>query len=140
LVGRTPHEAAAGYADQVRAALHCVTQVRLTLRRPATAAPRNPCALALNDLNPVALRGPFRLRLTVGEVVRVGAASEIPGGDYRVDLVAYFYQLQTRDDRELFGFHWTPEAGGPAVVTFPHLHVGRVLLAGQTVLRPDDLH
>ena len=33
-----------------------------------------------------------------------------------------------------------PEATGINEVTFPHLHIGSALLAGQTAIRPGDLH
>lgn len=42
--------------------------------------------------------------------------------------------------QELLAFHWIPEAIGSNLITFPHLHIGPVLLGGQGVFRPGDLH
>lgn len=125
----------------MREALHCVTRARLTLREPTRLAPDTRYSLAPNDLNPVQLTGASRLRLSVGQIIRiVETGPNSPGGPVTVTTVEYFYQLATREDQEILSFHWTPEAAGASMVTFPHLHIGRAPISGQAVLRPDDLH
>lgn len=59
---------------------------------------------------------------------------------YQIENLGYFYELLTPAHQEILSFHWTPEATDPNSVTFPHLHIGPAIVAGQTTLRPRDLH
>ena len=90
---------------------------------------------------PVPLRGPNRVRMSAGETVQIVATgAERRDARFRVDTVGYFYQLATAADPELLGFHWTPDAIGVGAVSFPHLHIGPAIIAGQAAIRPKDLH
>jgi len=121
--------------------LSCVTQARLALRNPAPLEIGTPLSLVLNNFDPVPLRGAYPLLLAVERVARI-----VPTGsgdaDAAFDLatVRYSYQITTREDAEVLAFHWTPDAASPPAVTYPHLHIGRALVAGQTALRLGDLH
>lgn len=89
------------------------------------------------------LRGALGLRLVVRERLRLEIVeSEDPArrGPPRVTNLGYFYELSAHDDREVLAFHWTPSAAAPNAVTLPHLHIGPAIVAGQTTIRPRDLH
>ena len=42
--------------------------------------------------------------------------------------------------QEMLTFNWTPESRDADAIRFPHAHTGPAITAGQTVLRPGDLH
>ena len=55
-------------------------------------------------------------------------------------MVEYLYGFVTPRGHEILSFHWTPDSSDPAAIRFPHAHIGPAITAGQTVLRPGDLH
>ncbi|MEA2585574.1 MAG: hypothetical protein QOF33_3659 [Thermomicrobiales bacterium] len=55
-------------------------------------------------------------------------------------MIQYFYTFSTPEEREVLSFHWMPHARVNNAVTFPHLHIGPAITAGQTAIRPRDLH
>jgi hypothetical protein len=57
-----------------------------------------------------------------------------------VAIVEYLYSFVTPRGNEILSFHWTPDSSDPAAIRFPHAHIGPAITAGQTVLRPGDLH
>lgn len=142
MAGQTPTEAFHAYIEPLREALQCVTQQRLTLRERDRLTAGPPYTMALSNMDPVSLKGPFPLRLTVGQIVRIVRTDESddPRGPFQMRTVQYLYAFSTPQGQEILSFHWTPEAIGANVVTTPHLHIGSVIAVGQTALRPGDLH
>ncbi len=128
----------------MREALGCVTQHRLTLTERARLALNITYTVALNDMDPVPLRGEVPLHLTAGQYIRLieTADPEDERGPIKVSTVRYFYVLATETDEEILSFHWTSGAaveGGPEEVSFPHLHIGPALIGTQPVIRPKNL-
>ena len=123
--------------------LACVTRERLSFRAPQSPKFDTAYAIALRNTDAVVLQGEVRLVLVARQLVGVGSvranqpAVEVP---YRAEVVGYFYQISTPDNRELLAFHWTPDATDPNTVTFAHLHIGPAIVGGQTTIRPRDLH
>ena len=129
MAGRNPNEAFRNFITPIENALRCVTQARLTTgKRPAFAVGPH-YTVALNDMDPVALRGPTHMSLSAGQVVRIVQVDDPdnPRGPYKIQTVQYFYDVLTSDGQEILSFHWTPE-DSPPNRTFPHLHIGSVML------------
>ena len=141
MAGKNPSEAYRRYIDPLRQALQCITLTRLTLRERTKFATGVPYTVALNDMDPVPLKGEIPILLAVGQIVRIIETERgDPRGPFRISTVQYFYQFSTPENHEVLSFHWTPEGSGANVVTFPHLHIGPAIVSGQTTIRPDDLH
>jgi len=145
VAGRNPNAAFQQFIDPLRSALNCVTQERLTASRQHTYEVGTIYSVLLNDLNPVRLRtaaGILPVYMSVGQQVRIIKTEEPadPRGPYKIQIVEYFYDLRSDDHTELLTFHWTPEAEGDGVVTFPHLHAGSAIIAQDAPIRPRDFH
>ena len=139
--GRSPREALDRGVDGMRAVLSCVTQVRLSTHNVSPLRIMAPFSLVLGNFDTTPLRGTARIGLSVECVARVvQTKSDESNAAFDFQIVRYTYRLATRDDSELLAFHWTPDADIRAEVTYPHLHIGRILTANQTALRPRDLH
>ena len=93
------------------------------------------------SMDPVPLVRETPLLLTVGQTIQIVKTGPADAREpYKARTQEYFYAFSTSEGREILGFHWTPNAVGENAVTFPHLHIGSALLAGQMVIRPKDLH
>jgi hypothetical protein len=92
-------------------------------------------------MDPVPLRDTIAIGKTAGQSFRLlqTADPNDPRGPYKVQTVSYFYAVSTRAEDELLTFQWTPEDPIPRTMKAPHLHVGRVLMNNQAVIRPGDL-
>jgi hypothetical protein len=126
-----------------------VAQGRLTVRAKRTFTTDVTYAVALNDMDPVPLRGHWPLFLTVGQNIRiVKTEPRDPRGPFKVTTIRYLYALSTSDQQVVLSFHWAPEAGeedqpvgeGGTPITFGHLHVGPALIGSDPPIRPKDLH
>jgi hypothetical protein len=149
LAGATPSKAYDTYITPLRAAIGCVTQSRLTVQAKRTFTTGVPYAVALNDMDPVRLRGEWPLFLTVGQHIRiVGTEPNDPRGPFKVATFDYLYALSTSDQQEVMSFHWSPEAGAEdqamdergTPITFGHLQIGPALIGSAPPVRPKDLH
>lgn len=145
MAGRNPNDAFRQFIEPLRDALSCVTQARLTTSRQRVYAVNTTYTVALNDMNPVRLpstAGTEPVYMSVGQQVRIIQTDDPadPRGPYTIRTVEYFYDLRSDEDTELLMFHWTPEAEGDGIITFPHLHVGSALISRQAPLRPRDFH
>lgn len=144
MAGRTPGDAFERYVERLRESLHCVTPVRLTLRERGTLRVDVPYSVALNEMRPVRLQANPPIYLVAGQVARVRPVDD-PRGPFKVRTDSYFYAIHVAGSvngatAEALAFQWTPDATGVSEVGFPHLHIGAVLVAGQTALRPGSLH
>jgi hypothetical protein len=119
LAGRTPAEAVGAFIGPLQQALDCLTPTVLNVSGGYFAADR-PHALTLGDGDPVALQGSERLGLSVAQNYRL-VEFEGPRGPWKVQTIAYFYELR-RGDHELLAYHWHPQ--GASRYTSPHLHLG----------------
>lgn len=144
MAGKTANAAFRNYIDPVQEALQCITLRRLSRPAGGKLALNVPYSIALNDMDPIPLKGQHSLHLTVGQQVRlIRTEPDDERGPIRVTTISYFYAFSAPVDgvvKEALTFQWTPEAVGANTVTFPHLHIGPALLVGQTAIRPDDLH
>ena len=145
MAGRNPNEAFRQFITPLREALSCVTERRLTTSHQRSYATNTIYSVVLNDMDPVRLKSDgiaTPVYISIGQNIRVieTGDQEDPRGPYKVQTVEYFYDLRADTNTELLTFHWTPEAKGDGVVTFPHLHVERSLIAPTAPVRPRDFH
>jgi hypothetical protein len=141
LTGRNAREAFGDFVAPLREALGCITHQRLTLPLRTSLTVNASYAVTLGGMDPVRLGGAVPVLLRFGQQVRIRSVDpNDPRGPCEVHLTQYLYAFSTADDREVLAFHWTPEARERGAVTTPHLHIGPALTAGQTVIRPGDLH
>lgn len=144
MAGKNANTAFRNYIEPVQEALQCITLRRLSRPAGARLALNVPYSIALNDMDPVPLKSPHRLQLTIGQQVRlIRTEPNDERGPIRVTTISYFYAFSASVDgvvKEVLAFQWTPEATGGSAVTFPHLHIGPALLVGQSAIRPSDLH
>lgn len=140
--GRTPYEAVEQHLRILRQALRCVTQYRLALNERTRLQPDVEPFISLNDARPVSLRGQHDLSLRVGQRIRILDVGRNEPADqrYSVALVGYFYAFESPNGQEILAFHWTHDSRDVGAIRFPHAHIGPAITAGQTVLRPGDLH
>lgn len=139
--GRSPTQAFKNYIKPLRQALQCITDSRLTVAKRQTIEVDTLYAVVLNDMDPVPIRGEIPLGFTAGQTVSIiTTEASDPRGPYRASTARYFYEIATTEGQEILSFHWTPEEPGRGAITFPHLHVGRALIANQTTIRPEDFH
>lgn len=120
-----------------------MTQARLGYQTPTRLRVGTPFGVTLRQANAVPLRGPARLRLDARQrllLVGIGTAHAAGGAPYEIENLGYFYELLTPDHQAILTFHWTPNTTDPKTVTFPHVHLGPAIVAGQTTIRPRDLH
>ena len=120
MASRSSAQAVNTFIDLLRQALSCVTDGVLDVRggyHPAEL----PHIVALNQGMPVRLGGNARLLLLVSLHYRIVEDSASPGS-WTVRIVAYYFTLADRDDREILAYHWHP--AGRSNVTWPHLHLG----------------
>ena len=135
MAGRNPSEAFRHFITPVCQALQCITLARLTLGERTKIATGVLYTVALNDMDPVPLKGETPMLFSAGLVVRiVEAEGGDPGGRFQVSTARYFYHFSTTENREVLSFHWTPEASDANAVTFPHLHIGPAIVSGQTAI------
>lgn len=145
MAGRTPGDAYRNYIEPMREALHCITQVPITVRENKRLQIDTPYSAALNNMDPVPLRGGVPLHLTVGQTIRIIRTDDPEDirGPFKVRTIDYFYLLATEADDEILSFQWTPEATAAGVVnavSFPHLHVGPAMIGEAPAIRPKNLH
>lgn len=129
------------YLDALRRVIGCVATERLEVGSRGRLQLAAPIGLALRDLQPVPLRGQWALQLKVGQIVRI--AETVPStnrGGYRVETLKYVYRFSDARDHEIVAYHWAPDDTGETSVNFPHLHIGRVMIAEQSAIRPRDIH
>ena len=140
MTGRNPSEALAAYVEPLREAIGCVTRSRLTLGARERLVINRPYTVALNNSDPVPLRGTVSVSFTAVQVVQIATVEEPARGAYEVNMLEYLYAISTPTNEELLAFHWTPEHPDERARTFPHMHVGRALLGGQDAVRPGEFH
>ncbi len=140
--GRSPNEAFENDIKPLQDALGCITQYRLLRQERLPFRENVVSSLALHYFRPVPLRGAFNLTLRVGQEFRIRRVTEeAPSGvRYVVTCVSYSYQFAAANGQEILSFHWASESLDPTAIRFPHAHIGPAITAGQTVLRPGDLH
>jgi hypothetical protein len=139
-VGRDPNEAFRNYVGPLRDALHCVTEARFGLDTRHASTLNKRYAVVLAGFNPVPLRSDLKLKLRVGNAVRlVEVSPRVVERRFQVETGEYFCELSV-EDHEILTSHWTPEAAGAKSVAFPHIHIGSSLVADQRVIRPKDFH
>lgn len=142
MAGRNLNEAYRNYINPLQAALNCITAARLTLRKGEELILNVPFSVALNDMDPVRLKGVTQIDFTAGQIARIIKTDDVDRGPYKVSTVRYFYTFWTTGDQpeEILSFQWAPEETGPGVVSFPHLHIGPAIISDETAVRPKDLH
>lgn len=140
--GRTANEAFENYIHPLRDALTCVTQHRLTPQVHQRLRADKELAVALNSTRSVPLQGQYDLTIRVAQRVRIESVrNDLPARQrYSVAVGAYVYGFATSNGQEVLSFHWVSESPDPVAIRFPHAHIGAAITAGQTVLRPSDLH
>lgn len=109
-------------------ALSCVTNAHVDVGGGYTPA-TSPHALILAAGEPVPLRGPGALALSVGHHYVVVEQAE---NAWHVLDAAYFYALERAGGGELVAYHWHPR--GSSSVTAPHVHVRADVKVGQRLL------
>jgi len=116
-------------------ALNCIVGGRLSVSRPGRQLDLNTDISAyLNRGEPVERSGPHDLFLNVGHVFQINEA-EGERGRYKTSTVAYWYQFETPDQREIISFHLNRRASGDER-PYPHIHIGSAVAAASPVL-PD---
>jgi hypothetical protein len=128
------------YVEPLHDALQCITRERLIVDSRSDVVAQ-PFTVALRDTAPVPLRGAVPLHIRVAQVA--GLFENPPGQrmvSHEVRCLRYIYAFSTASDQEILAFHWTPDAHDANTVTFPHLHIGRAITAGQSAIRPRDIH
>ncbi len=139
-MGRTPFEAYSLFIEPLNDALQCVTNHRLIIQSPFTLRLNTEYSAPLADFDLVPLRGNLDVKLRAGHVLRiVESETSEKRTRYTAKTIEYYYEYRIAE-QEILAFHWKPESRVPEVVSYPHLHVGRALLAGQQVIRPGDFH
>lgn len=146
MVGRTPAEAVEAYRAPLQRALSCVTDRVLTVQGvrgggylPADA----PHAIALNEGDPVTLRGAIPLALTVLQQYRIVETPYPDRGPWTVATTAYLYSLESIADvperrTEFVSYHWQPQGGAGA--PYPHLHIGEAAIGAAIQVGSRYLH
>ena len=129
------------YLEPLHQALGCITFERLALVERTRFQPNTAYAVLLRNFEPVPLRAPSPLRISIAQTIRI-VADQRPRSvsGFRAEMIQYFFGFSTLDGREILGYHWTPDAVADNTVTFPHLHIGRAIIGGQAAIRPRDLH
>lgn len=142
MAGRNPNEAFRNYIEPVRDALSYITQARLTASWHKSLAVNTLYTVALNDMDPVPLKGTMPISLSAGQIIRIVKTDDPDDSrePFEIQTVQYFYDLLTSDSKEILGFHWTPEERGDGVVAYPHLHVGSVMIDRTAPIRPTNFH
>ena len=144
--GRTPKEAWTNYVHPLREALRCITPGRFVLRQSqAGLQPNVAYSVSLNNMTSVPLRGPNNLALVAGQTIRIHDWQSTSASErYSVQMSSYahaFAIATDHRDQELLMFHWNHrEQSQSSLIPAGHLHVGSILLARPTVIRPDDFH
>lgn len=146
MAGRTPAEAVEAYRAPLQRALSCVTDRVLTIQgvrgggyRPA----ESPHAIALNDGDPVTLRGAIPLAITVLQQYRIIETDDPNRGPWTVAVTAYLYALESLTDvperrTEFVSYHRQPQ--GSIGASNPHLHIGEAAIGAAIQVGPRYLH
>jgi hypothetical protein len=87
-------------------------------------------ALVLNGNQPVPLRGPSRIHLSVSIHYEIRPHPDL--GPWKIRTRAYFYHIVNDAMDEIVLFHWHPDS--PGMVVDPHLHLGRSQLSPSAVI------
>lgn len=133
-------QAVTKYLEPFRAAIHCVAHGTLVTTLERTYVLGRAHSLVINGGLPLELRSSPPVTLSGGQVFEIVRDDVPQDRRYRVHPVKYFYVFSTADRQELLNFQWTPEATRPGERTFPHLHIGRGLLAGRAAIFPETFH
>ena len=126
MAGRTAYEAFRAHLDATTAVLGCISAGHFAVHRPAVIEVDETYAAVLNRRMPVRLRLASRAAIGffAGETFRIRRADVPTHEPFIVEPIGYAYQFSTPNDfRELFAFHWTPEAAGAGERRFPHVHL-----------------
>ncbi len=123
MAGRTAHDARQRFLAPLQRALSCVTRAQLVYGHDNT--PEMTQALAVSE-EPVRLarRAGAPLALSLAQHFAVLHPDE-PQGTWKVRTLAYRYQLDGEDGRELLSWHWHPPPLSASPEPRPHLHVPR---------------
>jgi hypothetical protein len=143
LIAKAARQAVRGHLAALRDLLGCVTRTPPFIDQATPRGIDTPIAITLRDTDLARLRGENALRFVARQTVRVvGLDASVPSArrPQRVEIVSYFYQLSTQTGSEIVAFHRPPATLDPNAVTLPHLHLGPAIVAGQTTIRPRDLH
>jgi hypothetical protein len=136
LAGNDPTEALQNFIQPLRQALHCITEAPLSV--PEALRGRGPrldveYTATLRTGQLVELHGPNRLRIQVGHAFRLIETPDADRGPVKASTVRYQYLITTDGHREVFGYHWTPDAPAPQK-THPHMHIGSLVTAESAFL------
>lgn len=132
----TADEAYRKYFEPLERALGCIASERFSFVERGRFDVGPVYTLVLNRNNPVKLMGRIFITLAAGQRFRMVKDDNLAVGPYFVQLVSYWYEVSTTEDREILAFHWTPEADPSLMRTTPHLHVGSVNIAKDAPLAP----
>jgi len=125
LPGRTPAEAVAAFVTPLQRAISCVTDAVLTVGGGYT--PGDVHALSLAQGEPVQLNRDPPLALRAIQHYRIVEAADARG-PWKAQTVAYWYAIETLDEREVLAYHWHPNSR--SATTAPHLHLGPAAQVG----------
>lgn len=135
--GRSPREAVETSIHRLQTALSCVTKDVL---RPSTGGYEDRSkvhSLLLKDGNPAPLRAvPPAQRMRLGIKIQYRIVESEGPFPWRVRTAAYKYTIETDDGREVLAYHWHPASNSP--VTFPHAHLGSIVLKRDGVIDHKD--
>lgn len=123
--GSNPRDIADNFARPIQAALHCVTQAKLTTPVPNLGERQ---ILTFQHGEPVELRrhgDQARLFLQITLHYRVILVADEPRERESLRVVAdgYMYSIFDNRLREVLGFHWQPNPSS-GTRAYPHLHIG----------------
>jgi hypothetical protein len=133
----SPSAAARAHVSLLQDALHCVTQAPLSFQGSVSISrirAEQPYAVALRNLRPVPLDGPFDVELIAGQAFRIRRYVGL-SSSFGIEMISCFYSIATADHIEILTFQWTPEATHSK--TFPHVHVGRAIVSDKTLIMPE---
>jgi len=122
--------------------MRCIAQGTLIASLERNYAVGQESSVLLNNGDPLRLRTtpPPAVYLSLGQRFEIVRDDAVTDGPYRVHTREYWYQFSLEDGRELFAFHWTPDAADSRQRRYPHLHVGVALLLPETPILSGVLH
>jgi len=131
-VTTTPSQAVRAYKDVLQRTVSCITGEVLTISQGGYKPHSIPHTIALAGGKPIPLvtnRHNTKVALSIRQNYKLVSDPGRPA--YRVHLVGYSYTFTLLDQnkketgRELFVFHWHPEAYSRSNYSAPHLHIGQ---------------
>ena len=128
------------YRQAVQLALSCVTDAVIVIHSFPHGAPQSGSifSLVLNSGDPVRLRGATTMALNVSQTFTLEPHVGHGTSGWYVTTTGYRYVLSDSGNHEILAFHWHPQ--GHSFVTFPHMHIGAVMISSTAPARSRDFH